>query len=287
MGVISGIIALFGWGIADFLAAITSRKLGNFSTLFWVQVIGFALATPYFLANFQAFDLISIIGVLPYLIGVAFFQTIAYLSFYKGLQTGLVSVVSPIGDSFSLITIMLSTLFLGERLTSFQIGAVILLIVSIVLTSTNLNELFETKKLSVLTGVKEGLIAMLAWGISLFLIVPASQVLGWFMPVYVFRFFMIVMLSLLIPLMYQKEFSIPDKKTFSKLLLPVGIFDLSAFFGYSLGVSSEAASLVAPVSSAFPMVAILLARLFLKEKLVLNQVTGVVGIVLGIILLSA
>lgn len=285
MGVLAGLIAMLGWGSGDFLAALSSRRIGNLKTLFWMQITSFCIASIFFIINFQTFKLTAVPQYLILLFMVALLQVTAYLSFYKGLEEGMISVVSPIGSTFALVTTILSIVFYGEQLNSHQVLAIVVVFIGIFLVSTNIKELLGVKKLSFLKGVRDALIAMLGWGISLFLIVPASKALGWFLPVYIFKFF-VLFLIITVFLFKKQIFKIKKQFNIVLLLLAVGIFDISAFFGYSLGVSSEYASIVAPISGAFAMITVLLARLFLKEKLVPNQIIGILAIVLGIIIIN-
>ena len=47
-GILAGLLSMLGWGVADFLAAKSSRKIGFILTLFFIQIIGFSLASIYF-----------------------------------------------------------------------------------------------------------------------------------------------------------------------------------------------------------------------------------------------
>jgi drug/metabolite transporter (DMT)-like permease len=76
------------------------------------------------------------------------------------------------------------------------------------------------------------------------------------------------------------------KVEYLKLLLPVGLLDIFAFFSYGFGVRGESASIVAPVAAAFPLITIVLAGTFLREKLSLSQSLGIVGTILGLVLIS-
>jgi uncharacterized membrane protein len=55
---------------------------------------------------------------------------------------------------------------------------------------------------------------------------------------------------------------------------------------FGAGLTYENTSIIAPIVSAFPIVAIILARIFLKEVLELNQKLGVVTVIFGLVLLS-
>lgn len=278
---------MLGWGTADFLAAKSSRRIGSIFTLFWVQIIGFFVAAIYFLINLSSFNLNNIPRFLILLIIIGLLQIIAYLAFYNGLEKGQVSLVSPIGSSWGMITVILSVIFFNEALQISQIIAILLIILGIVLISIDIKELFNIKKLTVVTGAKEGFVAMLGWGISLFLIVPASQVLGWFIPVFIFRLFALLFLAFHI-LTVSSKISLRTslQPSLLSILIPIGLLDIGAFFSYSLGVGGESASIVAPIAASFPLITIILARIFLKEKMTSGQIIGIAGIVVGLILIT-
>ena len=285
MDILYGLIAMTFWGTALFLAALASRKFGNVLTLFWMQLFGFLIAAIYFIFNFQSFNFEPIYKFLPVLLLIAVLQVIAYLAFYKGLEKGQVSLVSPIGSSWGVITAILGVIFYKESLGWLQFLAIILIVAGGVLISLNLSDLIKSKKINLLLGVKEGIISMLGWGVSLFLLVPATKELGWFLPAFIFRLFLLITLGLFI-LFSQKSFVSKTVKIPLKLLIPIGIFDVGAFFAYSLGVSGSFASIVAPIGGANTVVTILLASLVLKEKMTRNQIIGIIGVVAGLVLIA-
>ena len=59
---------------------------------------------------------------------------------------------------------------------------------------------------------------------------------------------------------------------------------LALFF--SIGISVSLVSLVAVISSLYPLIVVILARIFLKEKLFSIQKIGIVAILLGLVLIS-
>jgi drug/metabolite transporter (DMT)-like permease len=285
MGIISGLLSMLGWGTADFLAAKSSRKIGNVLTLFWMQLVGFSIALIYFLINFRSFNINDISEIIVILIIIGFLQTVAYLAFYRGLKEGQVSLVSPIGASWAMVTVILSVIFFKEVLQTNQIVAIILIILGIILVSINIKEFLRRERFTLLAGTKEGLIAMFGWGLSLFLIIPPSKILGWFLPVFLFRLFSILFLTSYI-FIGKQSFKMSFQPSLLALLLPIGFLDTGAFFSYSFGVSGEYASIVAPIAASFPLVTIILARVLLKERLVLNQLLGIASIITGLILIS-
>ena len=59
-----------------------------------------------------------------------------------------------------------------------------------------------------------------------------------------------------------------------------------AFFAYAFGIRGEQVSIIVAIVAAFPLVTIVLARIFLKERLVLNQALGIASVITGLILIS-
>ncbi len=285
MGVLSGLVAMFGWGGADFLAALSSRKIGNVLTLWWMQVVGFLVALLYLTFNFATLRFEELPKFVFLLILVALFQLVAYLAFYRGLEIAQVSLVSPLGASWLVVTALLSVIFYGEILRANQVLAIFLIVVGIFLLSVDLRTLFRGKGLALLTGVPEGLVAMLGWGISLFLIVPASRSLGWFLPVLTFKLTIILLLGGYLCLS-GKLIKMKYQSSTLKLLFFIGVLDMVAHMSYSYGVGGSYASIVAAVSGAFALVTVVLAKIFLKEKTDLFQGLGITGVILGLVLIS-
>lgn len=285
MEILTGLLCMFGWGASDFFAAVSSRKIGNILTLFGMEVVGLLVAFGYLLLSHATFDFASLLKSLPLLIIITLLQIISFLAFYQGLTKAQVSLVSPLSSSWALVTTILSLIFLKETLTASEAIAITFIVISIFLLSINLGQLIKTKKMSVFAGVKEGIVAMGGFGISMFLIVLVSRTLGWFLPVFFFR--LLAVFFLLLYLVFKKNQSF-KKQTLSNLFLviPIGLFDVGAFIAYGIGVRGERASIVAAVAGAFPLVTIILAKIFFKEKIVVNQAIGIIGIIGGLVILA-
>jgi uncharacterized membrane protein len=82
----------------------------------------------------------------------------------------------------------------------------------------------------------------------------------------------------------KKEISFP--KDIYRFIVLIGALEVAAFLSYGLGITSDFTAIVAPIGAAFPVVTIILARIFFKEELELNQKLGVVSVMIGIVLLS-
>ncbi|MBW2977163.1 DMT family transporter [Candidatus Woesearchaeota archaeon] len=280
-GILFGIIAMLGWGVSDFFVAKAVRKTTVLKTTVWSQLIGmilFFLLFPFFLEipRFSFIDtaIILISGV----IGI-----LALLAFFKGLQKGKISIVSPIASSYAALTVILSFIFLGEKLNALQTAGVSLAILGAVLTSLRFHGLIGLKIKNIGTGVKYGLIAMIGWGTIFVFIGFLVSKFGWFLPI-----FLIELIGLLFLLAYSgataKNISFPKNAAIFVVL--IGILRIAGFLSYGFGISSELTSIVAPVSSTYPIITIILARIFFKEVLEISQKIGVVSVIIGLVLLS-
>ena len=285
MGILMGLATMAGWGMAIFFQAIANRKTTNFIVLFWMELFGLIIGSFYFIYNFASFNFSLIYRYLPQIAVIALLQIFAYLSFYKGLRKGQVSLVSSIAASWGLLTAMLGIFILKEVLKINQILAIFFIIIGIILVSVNIEDLINNKKIKLLTGVKEGLMAMFGWGTSLFLLASLTKTMGWFLPAFSFRLFLLIFLFLYM-VFAKKEFVQKKSKFPLLLLLLIGVFDMGAFFTYSLGTSGSYASIVAPIGSAYTLVTIILAKIFLKEKIKPSQYFGIASILTGLIIIS-
>lgn len=281
LGIIFGIIAMISWGTADFFVAKAVRKTSVFKTFIWSQMIGvilfFLIFSLFFKFPFLSFTTIAVILI------TGFLGAISYLAFYKGLQVGKVSIISPIAACWAVVTVVLSLIFLDETLTTIQAIGVGLAILGAILTSFKLHDLLKLKLTNIATGVEYAIIALLASGIYFVFIDALVAELSWFIPMLLIKTVAVFYL-----LAYsgatKKNISFP--KNVALFVILIGVLEVIAFLSYGVGVTSEYTAIVAPISAAFPMVTIILARIFFRETLEINQKIGIVSVLTGLVLLS-
>lgn len=286
LGVIFGILAMLGWGTADFFVAnAVRRECSIFKTFLWSQITSVTLFSLIFLVFFG--DLPDLSQFLVGLILIAgFLGTFSYVAYYKGLRIGKVSIISPIGACWGAIVAVLGVFFLNETLTVAQGTGVALAILGVILASFKLHDLLGLTLRNLMQGVEFAAIAALAWGTQFTLIGVLVEELGWFVPI-----FFIKATAVLYLLVYagarrrgREEFSFPRNITLFVVL--IGVFETISFLAYGFGVSSEHSAIVAPIGASFPIITIIWARLFFKETLEINQKIGVFSVILGLVLLA-
>ncbi len=283
MAIIFALIAFLGWGTGDIFGGIVAKKIGGYSAAFWSYVSSLLLTSLYIpfaisqLHNLTIGTFILFIFLMP--IGV-----IPLMTLYEGIRVGNASLVGTIGAAFGMVVVILSILFLGEKINTGQVVSIIIILAGLVLSSLDLSKI-KIKQLITDKGVPYALTSMICWGIYFtFIKIPIKQI-GWFWPAY------LSWLSFL-PLVYifmkvrKIKLQVPKGKTITSLVGNV-ILLCSAIFAYNFAINSGGQSaIVAPIASAYPALFAILAYFVFKDRLNKQQIAGIIITLLGIILLS-
>jgi drug/metabolite transporter (DMT)-like permease len=278
----TGVLAMLGWGFADFFAKKTVDEIGNLKTLLWAQFFGLIPLYIYYLFNFKPLILdITTLGLLM-MFGIT--DALGYLLFYRGLEKGKVSVMSPIFASYAAFIVLISVFLFGEILSSAQWLYLAIVFLGIFLTSFQMKD-FSFSKGSFGNGLPEVLIAVAIFSFWFPLwddFLKRGNSLG-----YVLLLRVIATMTLLL-YAHIKEISLGTRQSkIWKWLMLIGIFDVIGYITFSYGFEkTHLTSVVSMLSSAFSLPTLILARIFLKEKLDTNQVIGVIAIIGGIIFLA-
>ena len=278
------LIGLVGFGVADYVIVFLSKSAGFLKGMLWNAIFMlFYLLCISFVSGrtTNLFEISTGEFVVGFIAGII--TTLGGLSFFKGTQVGNLSVLSPIASSYSVIIIFFSILFLSEILLPIQVGSVVLVVVGTILVSINLKNFKNLKLVITDRSVPYGLLAMFFWGTSFILIGDMTVKIGWLEIIILTTISGVLFLTIL-TLYKEKSLSITNYSY--KLAALLGILSSMGYLGYSLGVNSTYASIVAPVVAAAPVVTIFLALLFLKEKLAKEQKIGIFLLMLGLVILA-
>lgn len=282
--IIFALISYLTWGSGVFFEAIVARRLPSYSLALWSFILS-SLALSFY-APFAISDLSGLtpgLLILIIVIGIIglFFGTIVY---YEALKISSRALVGTIASSFPAIAVLVSVLFLGERVSMQQILAIVIIFAGLILSGINIREL-RNKNIFSDKGVILAFITMLSWGIWIALIkIPVSKI-GWFWPNY-FTFLLFPLLFLYIKIRKIKI----EKPTINHAFVPFIVSTALvrvAEFSYNLGISKGLVSVVAPIAGANPTLFVILAFLFFKDPITKQQIIGIVTTLSGIIILSA
>ena len=286
MSILFGLSAALAWGLADFCARFAAHRVGNFRTLLYMQLVGLAgLSLWLVLAGWpdnRDWPVVGLAGLL------AIINTLAGLALYRSFEVGMLSVVSPIAASYGAISLSLA-LASGQRPSALALAGLFITIVGVVLASADLSFLVAkkptTKDKKISGGVSWAIAAALCLGIVFWGLGYVTPTLGTFLPAWIFRLLgPPVVLALALPT--RQKIGLPTAPAWL-WILGVGGLDTAAYLLYNLGLSGADSGIVAVISSLFSAVTVLLARVFLNEKLAPNQWAGVIIILAGVGLVSA
>lgn len=280
--ILFALLAFFGWGTGDIYGGKVARTIGGYSSVFWLYIFSILSASayiPFALADLQnlSFDCVLILAVL------SICSVIPMITLYKGLQVGNASLVGTIGAAFTSITVILSMVFLEEKISSNQILSIIAIFLGVFLLSINLNLLRGKKTLSD-KGLPYALISMVLWGVYYtFIKIPVKEI-GWFWPSY-FTLFSFPLIYLLVKInkgviKYPKSVKILSFSILNAVLLNIGAF------AYNFALIEGKAAIVAPIAGSYPLLFVLLANSVFKDKITKQKTLGIIISLTGIISLS-
>jgi uncharacterized membrane protein len=303
LAIILGLTGALCWGGADFAARFASRRVGAYRTLFFMQFFGFIALSIYLKFRGGFFEGIAP-GWHPWALAAlaGVINMIASLSLYYSFQIGVMSIVAPVSSAYPALTVALA-IASGERITALRGAGLAVTLVGVILAATTftspvagpVNESAvndgdtkegsakETAHLS--KGVGWALLAALGFGVLFwflgFYVVPA---VGPTISVWVIRLTSFSVLAIAaIPA--RQSLNLPRGSVWW-LLAAVGFLDTAAFVANNAGLRTGQVSVVSVLASLYGAVTVLLAWIFLREKLERTQWLGIILIFAGIVLVS-
>jgi drug/metabolite transporter (DMT)-like permease len=283
--VIYGLGTALGWGIADFLAATVSRRVGVVAALLLAQLAGLLCLGVFLVLTHPSLSVSGAQAAL--LIGNGLIASIAYFTLYKGLELGPVAIVSPIVSAYAAFTIVLAVVFLHEAIGGVVLLGMLITFGGVALASTDLVAL---RRGGVwhggAHGIRFALVSMLAFGASTFLISRLARELGWFLPVAVSRITTTVALLVGSMIVHgERSFREADVRSLVECAV-IGVADVGGLILYARGSQLGMVSIVAAASAAYAVIPVIGGVVLLRERPRSNQAFGIALVFAGLLLLG-
>lgn len=290
IALLAGLGGMIGWGLADLFAKKTIDEIGDVTSLVWAHIFGtivFILFALYMiLFRGQTLHVPHTVTAWTGLLFFGALQAAVYLLVYKGFGKGQVAVLNPLFASFSGIVAIGSIVVFGEFITGHLLIALIIIFGGVLLLNTDRDALRAKRlRLALVPGFKEvALATVLAaiWTLSWDVFVGGKDWLAVALIMYAFMTIVIIVVA-------KKNGTnlTIQKPSVWKYLFLIGFCEVLAYSAISLGYDlTTHTSIIALVSGAFSLPTILLARVFLKEKISPIQTIGGACIILGIVVLA-
>lgn len=289
MGVLFGLLAAATYGIADFAGGRVSRRADVFSVVLVSQLIGsipLLVAVPFLAQGGPP------AGALGWgaAAGVGGGAGVVFL--YRGLASGRMSVVAPITGVIAASLPVVFGLAIGERPSAVSLAGVALALLSVVLVSsappadgeTDValeDDIAPSWKRS---GVPFAFAAGTGFGLF-FIFLDRAEAGSGVWPLVGTRASSLLLVAI-IALSLRRPIRPPEGTL--TLIAVAGLFDVAANVFYVIATRFGLLSLVAVLTSMYPAVTVLMARIFLNERMIRTQLVGltlagaaIVMIVLG------
>ncbi len=254
----------------DFAPSISFFILAIFSLLLWVPV-GLIMGV-----QFDQWLFGSFVGISSAIMGQAIYIYV--------LQKGELSITATILASFSIYTIIFSMLFINERPSSLTLLFIIPTVLGTIVVS--LPEKINKKELSRVSNI--------AWAVFAAICVGASDTLvkhyinntsvGSFL-------FYVSFAQLVVSLIYLKLEKQPLRQL-NKIITKFRDYKFALLGSLSIATATmflfisfnfTLASIASPITASAPVVTVVLALAFLKEKITLKNWLGLLMVLVGII----
>ena len=276
----ASILALFSsvlWGTADYLAGNLTKRFKAIAVTGASQAFGLiagiflVVITGSYISPNLSWD-----GYLLPAIGAGIAGFFGLVSFYSGLATGRMGVVSPISTVSAVIPLTFAVIS-GERPTSIQIlGMCVALLGAFCASGPDIVKGLPIKPLLF------GLGAALGFGVALALMAQGSKTSS-LMTMTSMRVVSVSM-CIFIALRFRTVggFRVSDLK----ILIIIGVTDFAANLMLGVATTKGLVSVAMVFGALFPIVTSLLAFKFLKERLHKVQYLGILFAVAGVSLIS-
>jgi drug/metabolite transporter (DMT)-like permease len=293
MGILLGLLSALCWGSADFLVRYSTRMIGTYRTLFFMQFIGLFLLSLYLLFTGELVHAIIENTWQPWACAclVALLSMLGSLALYRAFEVGILTIVSPITSSYAALTVALSLLG-GERigwLHAVGIGTVLLGVIFVATVFTRRSkqdkEQRAKRRMHVPRGVGWAILAAGSFGVAFWLLgFYVTPRLGGIIPSWLIRLETPLVLALCAPLLKQ-SLKLPRWPVW-RYLVAISLLDTAAFVTYSFGLTQGQIAIVSVLSSLYSAVTVLLAWIFIREQLQWSQWFGIGVVFAGIVLVN-
>ena len=202
--------------------------------------------------------------------------SLLWICYFKALQLGNVSKVTPIDKTSIVLTLILSMIFLGEKITFIKVISMILILFGTFLTINKVQK-DENSNSWILYAVLTAIFTSLTTIISKIGLKNVDSSLATFIRTIVVLVIMIFVLLFKKKFIYFKDLN----KNNLKYIVLSGVSTSLSWLCYFKALQDNEASVVFTIEKMSLVVAITLSYFFLKEKISKKSLIGIIIITIG------
>ena len=274
MTILFGLLTAFSYGYADFVGAIAAKKVRALTVTTVAFSFGLLLALLFSLfAGASYNESVILYGILA---GICSAAAISFL--YAALALGPISIVSPFTAVLSAIVPVIVDIAAGQALGELSLLAIVLILIAVVLVAFVPG---QDVRLPTLRATIYSIGAGLGFAGTFVFIdaAPSDSGLGVLVVMRVIG--ITILFALLAILLFSgKSKVLIEKEVFALstiwLVLLAGFGDVTGNLFFIIATREGALAIAAVLTSLYPVGTILLAKIFLKERIAISQNIGIV-----------
>jgi drug/metabolite transporter (DMT)-like permease len=275
LSILYGIASAATWGAGDFLGGLATKKTSPYRVLLLGQLAGLILFFLLALVTLEALPPTAdfLWAALASLLGVA-----GLVFLYRALAGGQMTIAAPVSALFSaLIPVVFAILTTGLPSTTTLTGFLLAFAAVWLISQTdgmNLHFSFSDLRLPLISGMFFGLY---------FITLHKATLHGFYWPVAGSRLIGVLTLGLIA--LIRRQPAMPPRGIWGIVILS-GVLDVTGNGLYALAARTGRLDVAAVLGALYPASTVLLAWIFLKEKVSMIQAVGILCAFVAIILFT-
>jgi len=275
LSIIYGILSAASWGAADFIGGLASKKASAIRVLYLAEIAGFipflalALITREPIPSYADF----LWGAFSSIVGLS-----GLIFLYRALAEGQMTIAAPVSALLAaIIPVIFGFFTLGTPAATTLIGFGLAFLAVWLISqtdSTNWRFSFSDLRLPLLSGFFFGFY---------FILIHKATLNAFYWPLTSARFAGVIALGLLA--LATRQPALPPREVWWFCIIN-GVIDIAGNAFYILSAQSGRMDVAAVLGALYPASTVLLAWLFLKEKISLTQTSGIVLAFIAIVLFT-
>lgn len=279
LSIIFGLLSALTWGAGDFTGGLATRKVGAVRAVFYASVVGLIAVLITALVSGEIFPAVPSI-LFAMLAGV--FGCVGLLLLYAAMAKGLMSIAAPVSALLAAaLPVLVGSLTEGlpETLTLIGFGFALFAVWMVSQSEGGVQDLF-----SHLSDLKLPLLAGMGFGFYFVLMHNATTNGHIFWPMVASRTASVLLL-LGYMLITRMSFRITDTSALPVIGLN-GVLDLTGNGFFILAAQAGRLDVASVLSALYPGSTVMLAWIFLHERLTRNQWVGIAAALIAIVLMT-
>ena len=286
LGIILAFATMFLWGFGDFFIQRTTRKFGDWETLFVITLIGTIMLAPFCWKSFLILFSGDNATGLWVVIGCSVFLFIAAMFEFQGMKLGKIAVIEPLWSLEIISASLIAFVVLKENLSLLQIILVGTLIICFILLSIRESGSIKLHHFFMEKGVLFAMIGATVMGVSDFFMGWGSRITDPLLTNFSVNILAVIISGTYLLANGKIGKLWGDFKDSPVLLIRMSLLDNFAWIAYAFAMSMAPIGIVTSLTESSIVVAVLLGLFLNKEKLQHHQKIGLVGAVLCAVVLG-